>query len=343
MTVVDADAHVIECERTWSYVESAQRPLMPRLVTEANADGSPKSYWVIEGRAFGQANVGVSTTSKESRELSDVGARLQHMDQLEIDVQVLFPSLFLRPLTADAQVEIALAQSFNRWLGDIWSQGAGRLRWAAVLPMRSMEIAISELREARDHGACAAFTCGIVNGMTLNNPYFSHLYETLSDLEMPLCIHAGNNSFEWEDLLRQDSGYSRAKLPVMSAFHSLVSGRIPQMYPRLRIGFIEAASQWLPGTIHDMARRSERRAGQPFDRSSVLRDNRLYVTCQTDDDLPYVLKYAGEDNLVIGTDYGHNDTATEIEALRYLKTEGQVGAKTLDKILGENAQALYGL
>jgi predicted TIM-barrel fold metal-dependent hydrolase len=75
----------------------------------------------------------------------------------------------------------------------------------------------------------------------------------------------------------------------------------------------------------------------------VLRDNHLYVTCQTDDDLPYVLKYAGDDNLVIGTDYGHNDTATEIEALRYLKTGGEVSGQTVKKILGENAQALYGL
>ena len=40
------------------------------------------------------------------------------------------------------------------------------------------------------------------------------------------------------------------------------------------------------------------------------KENRVYVTCQTDDDLDYVLGYAGEDNLVIGTDYGHSDNAS---------------------------------
>ena len=33
---------------------------------------------------------------------------------------------------------------------------------------------------------------------------------------------------------------------------------------------------------------------------NLIRDNHVYVACQTDDDLPYVLKYAGEDNIVIG-------------------------------------------
>ena len=41
------------------------------------------------------------------------------------------------------------------------------------------------------------------------------------------------------------------------------------------------------------------------------------------------------------TDYGHHDAATEIEALRLLKSDGKVAAPIVDKILGANAQALY--
>jgi predicted TIM-barrel fold metal-dependent hydrolase len=67
------------------------------------------------------------------------------------------------------------------------------------------------------------------------------------------------------------------------------------------------------------------------------------VACQTDDDLPYVLKYAGEDHLVIGTDYGHNDTSSEILALRKLQEDGAVPPHIVKKILDDNARALYGL
>jgi predicted TIM-barrel fold metal-dependent hydrolase len=75
----------------------------------------------------------------------------------------------------------------------------------------------------------------------------------------------------------------------------------------------------------------------------VLKDNRIYVACQTDDDLDYILQYAGEDNLVIGSDYGHADNATEIEALRKIQNEGKVGSRVIQKILDDNARALYSL
>jgi predicted TIM-barrel fold metal-dependent hydrolase len=74
-----------------------------------------------------------------------------------------------------------------------------------------------------------------------------------------------------------------------------------------------------------------------------MREQRLYVACQVDDDIPYVLKYAGEDNLVIGSDYGHADTATELEALARLRLTGEVSATAINKILDDNARALYGL
>jgi Amidohydrolase len=70
-----------------------------------------------------------------------------------------------------------------------------------------------------------------------------------------------------------------------------------------------------------------------------IRDNRIYVTCQTDDALPY----SGEDNIVIGSDYGHADTSAEIEALRKFKGMGEVEPRVIDKILYDNAKALYGL
>jgi len=342
VTTIDSDAHVIECERTWQYVEKAARELMPKLVIEDGEDSGQKQFWVLEGRAHSQANVGLNT-SKESREMADVDARLRHMNELEIDVQVLYPSLFLRPLTRRRDVEIALCRSYNRWLADVWSQGKGRLRWAVVLPLMSIEESLAEMRFAHDHGACAVFMRGIEMDLTLDSPYFYPIYDAAAEMNMPIGIHAGNNSFFWNDMFFDEGGYSRAKLPVISAFHSFVMSGVMARFPRLRVGFIEAAAQWVPAAIHDAARRIERRRREPYDRTSVLRDNRLFVACQTDDDLAYVLKYAGEDNLVIGTDYGHNDTATEIDALRYLRNSGEVSAAAIEKILGANAQALYGL
>ena len=112
--------------------------------------------------------------------------------------------------------------------------------------------------------------------------------------------------------------------------------RNPGKFPLTKF-FIEVSSQWVPYAIHDFARRFER-AGKKVDKGEVLRKNRIYVACQTDDDLPYVLKYTGEDHLVIGTDYGHNDTSSEILALRKLREDGAVPPQIVNKILDDNAR-----
>ena len=64
-----------------------------------------RDFWVIEGRAHGKdRNVGTNT-SQESREMLSVEARLAHMDELGIETQVLYPTLFLRPVVQQFERE----------------------------------------------------------------------------------------------------------------------------------------------------------------------------------------------------------------------------------------------
>lgn len=66
------------------------------------------------------------------------------------------------------------------------------------------------------------------------------------------------------------------------------------------------------------------------------------VACESDDDLPYVVQYAGEESIVIGSDYGYSDTSSELEALRRPETSGDLPATLARKILAEKAR-LYAL
>jgi hypothetical protein len=74
----------------------------------------------------------------------------------------------------------------------------------------------------------------------------------------------------------------------------------------------------------------------------VLKERRMFVACRTDDDLPYILKWASH-NLVIGSDFGHKDTASEIDALQTLRQNGKLAPEVVDGILDHNACTLYGL
>ena len=59
--------------------------------------------------------------------------------------------------------------------------------------------------------------------------------------------------------------------------------------------------------------------------------------------MDYVLKYSGEDNITVGTDYGHTDQSTEVEALRNLKNKGTISPAQYEKITTHNPKALFGL
>ena len=342
MAVIDSDAHVLETERTWDYMLESERDLRPRIVATPNDPSSGGESWFIDGIYQGKArNVG-HDTAKEAREMDDISARLKHMDELGIDVQVLYPTIFLRPFTRRPELELAITRSYNRWLVDIWKRAPERLRWTAVLPLLSMDKALEEARFAKENGACGIFMRGLEGDKRLSDAHFFPLYEEAGRLDLPICVHSATGSFAVHDFFLDECGFSKFKLAVVSSFHTLIFNNIPDKFPRTKFAFIEVSSQWVPYAIHDFARRRER-SGTKVDKSQVLRKNRIYVACQTDDDLPYVLKYAGDDHLVIGTDYGHNDTSSEILALRKLKEDGAVAPKIVNKILDDNARALYGL
>lgn len=234
-----------------------------------------------------------------------------------------------------------MCQSYNRWLAAIWKQGRERLRWVAAPPLLSMETVRDELEFAKDNGACGIFMRGLECERRLSDPHFYPLYECASDLDLAVCMHSGNNSFAVNDLNRDDLSFMRFKFQVVGACHALLMEGLPERFPEVRWGFIEVSAQRIPYVLNDIEQRFKRQ-GRSFSKS-ILADNRMYVGCQTSDDLAYVLTYSGEDTLVIGTDYGHADQATEIEALRRISDVHGLDAAVLNKILCTNAAALYGL
>ena len=116
---------------------------------------------------------------------------------------------------------------------------------------------------------------------------------------------------------------------------------IPGRWPKIRWAFIEVSAQWIPYVLNDLSIRFRRRGKELS--PTVMADNRIFVACQVTDDLEWVLKYSGDSQIVVGTDCGHADTSAEIEALRKLRDDGKVTPEAANKILDDNARALYGL
>ena len=339
MLTIDADSHVIENESTWDFMLESERPFKPKIVGSNNPSDS-FDFWLVDGRVIPRNNVG-RDLPVAAREMSDLSVRIKHMNELGIDCQVIYPTFFITPVSRRPDIDLAVSRSYNRWVAAIVKKEPDRFRWVLVPPLQSLEHLSEELKFGKENGACGVYMRGLEVERMLSDPYFYPLYEQASALDLPICVHSANGAFTTYDFFADDPGFSKFKLAVIGAFHSFVFHGVPQRFPKLRIGIIEVSAQWIPYAVHDLARRFARR-GRPFPKN-VLKENRIYVTCQTDDDLDHVLVYAGDDNLVIGTDYGHADNAVEIEALRKLRTDGKINGRVIDKILKDNPCAFYGL
>lgn len=356
--VIDADTHVVESDRTWEYLDPADRKYRPALVSTGG--DTPTLHWLIDGKVSGHraaapdkrllAEISQRSgrnveTPEGAREMEDVSVRLRHMDQLGVDIQVLYNTLWIEEVTTRPEIDVALCRSWNRWLADIWQEGKGRLRWACVPPLTDMENALTEIKSARSNGAVAVSMRPMEGSRLLLDPYFYPVYELASDLDMAIAVHIANGNASVCEAIASphDPGapFGRFRVPTVASCHALIMSEIPHRFPKLRWAFVESSAQWIPWVIHEAARRYSG-AGKPFPQN-VLHEFQLYVACQSDDDLPYILQYAGDDNIITGSDYGHADPSSELDTLEIVRQMKGVSQKQKDNILSHNPKALYGL
>src|SRR5262245_41415589 len=167
--VIDADSHIEEPDELWDYIEAGYRARRPRMVDLRKAGvGDLDVRWLIDGalhpkpRGGGGRGGGAPAASavatrrpcgSGSQSMTDPAARLRDLDRAGIDTQVMLPTLMNSRLTDDVEFEAALVAAYNTWLGERCRVDSHRLKWAAILPLRTPHRAALEVRRARELGA----------------------------------------------------------------------------------------------------------------------------------------------------------------------------------------------
>lgn len=358
--IIDADAHVVESARTWDYMDSSEGQYRPVPLEAPENAGTKLQFWLIDGKVRGFRFPAFSAAERErrskqvgrrfanaqeSRELGNVELRLEHMDRSGVDIQVLHNTIFIESVTERAVVEVALCKSWNRWLADIWRQGKGRLRWSCMAPTLSIADALDQIRFAKENGACAVLMRPVEGNRLLADPYFYPIYDEASRLDMSIAVHIANGNAWLNDLYRHPvpiaATLHRFRVPAVAAFNDVLLSEIPQIFTKLRWGFIEASSQWLPWVLHEAKNRFKTLGREWPD--NLAREYRMFVTCENSDDLPYIVQQAGKECLVIGTDYGHTDISSDVDAIKVFKARKDLAPEVKRKILSDNPRALYRL
>ncbi len=367
--VLDADTHIAEPVQMWDYLDSEWRPRRPVIVSvpEDTQYGDRDHMWLIDGRivpkAVGRAGSSLVTPTAQTRmryhpdlparELTDLPMRFEGMKATNVDAHVVYPTLFLTFLTEDPDYEVALARAYNRYLADVWARSEDRIRWVVVPPLRDIDASVREVQFGKQNGACGVFFRGIEKDRMLDDPYFFPVYEEALALDLSICVHQGQGAPALNNLVdpARSHTFTHGRLPPLSAFRNIVHNRIPEQFKGLRFGFIETGASWIPFTLYQLTGTMKQDAD--FFGPRLFDEYNIWVSYEVGEDLPYLMDKIGEDHIVVGTDYGHHvpgttdrlrtDPSAQTHMVEVLRSRTEIPARTIDKILSDNPNALYGV
>lgn len=281
---------------------------------------------------------------------SDPDTWLQILERSGLESTVLYPTAGLAiGLTKDPVWAAALCQGYNNFLHERYIQRSPRLKAVALLPLQNVPAAVQELRRA-------VKKLGMVGGIlpaaglrrALGEPQFHPLYEEAQKLDCPLTVHGApsqNLGLEVFDSMIETRTLSHPIAQLIQVTSMIFQG-VPELFPRLRLAFVEAGAGWVPYMMDRLDMEYHHRARQvPLLKkkpSEYLTSGNIYFHCEADEStLPYVIRRLGEDALLFASDYPHELELDE--AMEELWERTDIPESVKRKILYENPKRFYRL
>ncbi|MCY0877524.1 MAG: amidohydrolase family protein [Firmicutes bacterium] len=270
----------------------------------------------------------------------DLGRRLEHMDQIGVDIQIL--STWVDMLGPDLPEDAAVSfhRAINEGLAEAQRAYPRRFRMLASVPLPYGTRAAALLRDAVERlGAVGALIGTQVGGRPLDDPAFEPFWREAETLAVPVVLHPLNQA-QTPHL----ASYYLANLlgnpfDTTVAASRLIFGGILDRHPALKIVLVHGGGYlpWAVGRLdHGYCVRAEA--------STMAQSPSDYLTRFTYDHIVYnsdILKALGNrvgwERLVLGSDYPFDMEPANPVALAI---EGG-GAEAPEK-MGENALRVFG-
>lgn len=290
-----------------------------------------------------------SMYGKLGMDIHDVPTRLRDMDKEGIEVSVLFPTgAFSVSRLPEKDYAAALCRGYNNWIASVCTESP-RLKGIGLAPFQHVPAAVEEVNRAITKlGLVGIAIASFGLKEHLGAPTFWPIYEELQRLKAPLLVHnsrqgpAGEIRFD-TFLFKHTIGRPFETLLDCAA---LMYGGTPEMFPKLRIAFLECGVGWVPYWMDRMDEEWEKRQSEaPLLKAKpseyMASGNWFYATEPEESTLPYVIDRIGDDKILFASDYPHWDGMFPY-VVSTIRGRRDLSESSKQKILGDNAKRLYG-
>ncbi len=384
LRVVDADSHMTE--RHDLFTERAPPGYEDKVPHVEHIDGT--DMWVIDGHAFGKAGSGGTIDHAGQKHpyiesqggpwgiddvhpaAWDATARLELMDSLGIERQVVFPNAIglggqnLVNTVKDPALVLLCIELYNDAMAEVQETSGNRLLPMPIMPAWSIEACVREAQR------CAAMGYRGVN-MTadpqdsgspdLGDWAWDPFWEVCAGLELPVHFHIGASqtalAYFGTTYWPSQDDYVKPAIGGASLFqnnsrlllNSAYSGMFDR-HPNLKMVSVESGIGWVPFMLEAMDYELEENAPEWAAKlnkrpSEYFRDN-WYATFWFETgrgDLQHLIDAVGEDNVMFETDFPHPTSLHPDPVGMVADKVATLRPETQRKVMGGNALALYRL
>lgn len=275
---------------------------------------------------------------------------MEFMDKTGLECAVLYPTAGL----AYGHIiypdwALTYARAYNNWLSEKYLKTSPRFKGMALIPLQDVPSAVAELRRAVGE-------LGMLGAMLPSNGLKRHLsakefwpvYEDAEKLNCALAVHGGSYS---------DLGFNTFTVfpatralgmpfPLMIAMTGMIVDGVFDAFPRLRMGFLEGGTSWIPLVIDRLERELEY-GGLKLERKpeDYFGGDRIFVGCEGNEKaLSYSVRRVGPGPFMFASDFPHEITMDNcMEEINEILGRKDVEEGHKRAILGDNAKRFYRL
>lgn len=277
--------------------------------------------------------------------------RIEVLDGLGIDMQVLVPSNDCFHYDVDLDLAESVCRSYNNAISRVLRQFPGRFIGLVHLPMQSPPRALAELdRAIMELGLHAPLLFTNVNGRNLDEPELWPVYARIEELGVPLILHPSRSGklLGLERLTKFHLDNALGFLyEATLAITSLICGGVLDLFPRLRVGILETNCGYIPtlmdrlNEVYDQEGVNELIRKRPHEYLDQLWLSANVLTER--ETMAYLVDRYPALRLMMAIDFPHGLGGAGERCVDEVVSNPGLTREQKDAILGVNAAQLFGI